>query len=130
MNRTPHDIQSEPRLVALPNDFGSAISFTGTVVAEDVHFNTASGVLTVEKLYGTPNGKTAYGIISASGDCRERRAYMLDDQGEFVHADNGTFALELPVADLHELLAMALQAADADETIGDHMQMLRAANEE
>lgn len=129
MNRTPYDLTQNlaPRAVILPNDFGLSISMTASLLAEDIHFSTATGVLTVEKLYRTPEGKLGYGIIAASGESRERRAYTLDDQGETVLADNGTYALELPVDDMFELLAMALQAEDARQTVGEHVQQIRPA---
>ncbi len=131
MNRTPHNIENlGPRAVTLPNDFGDAVSLTGSLVAEDIHFSTATGLLTVEKVYRSLEGKVAYGIIAASGEGRERRAYTLDEQGETVVAHNGLYELELPVNDMFELLAMALQAEDARKTIGEHMVMRQAVNED
>ncbi len=129
---TPSDFQqhaSEPRPVTLPNDYGKPLSLTASLVAEDIHFSTATGVLTVEKLYRTPEGRLGYGIISASSERRERRAYSLDDQGETVIADNGCCSVELPVDDLYEFLAMALQA-DAVKTVGEHALLRPAVNEE
>ncbi len=111
-----------PRPVTLPNDFGAPIGVTASMVAEDIHFSTTSGVLTVEKLYHTIDGKTAYGIIAASGDSRERRAYLLDD--------NGNFVVELDVSAMREFLTMALQADDAVKTVGEHIQMRPAVNED
>lgn len=131
MNRTPQNIENlGPRAVTLPNDFGDAVSLTGSLVAEDIHFSTATGLLTVEKVYRSLEGKVAYGIIAASGEGRERRAYTLDEQGETVVAHNGLYQLELPVNDMFELLAMALQAEDARKTIGEHMVMRQAVNED
>jgi len=131
MNRTPLTNQNiGPRPVTLPNDFGNPIGITAALVAEDIHFSTATGVLTVEKLYRTAEGKTGYGIIAASGESRERRAYLLDDQGDMVLADNGSYVVELPVADMYEFLMMALQAEDARQTVGEHVQMRPAVNED
>ena len=131
MNRTPQNIENlGPRAVTLPNDFGDSVSLTGTLVAEDIHFSTATGLLTVEKVYRSLEGKVAYGIIAASGEGRERRAYTLDEQGETVVAHNGLYELELPVNDMFELLAMALQAEDARKTIGEHMVLRQAVNED
>jgi len=131
MNRTPLMNQPlGPRPVTLPNDFGNPIGITATMVAEDIHFSTATGVLTVEKLYRTAEGKTGYGIIAASGESRERRAYLLDDQGDMVMADNGSYVVELPVDDMYEFLVMALQAEDARQTVGEHVQMRPAVNED
>ena len=131
MNRTTlFDQALAPRPVTLPNDFGAPIGFTASMVAEDIHFSTSTGVLTVEKLYRTVEGKLGYGIIAASGESRERRAYLMEEQGETILADNGNFVVELNVADMHEFLAMALQAEDARQTIGEHMQMRPAVNED
>lgn len=131
MNRTPQNIETlGPRAITLPNDFGDAVSLTGSLVAEDIHFSTATGLLTVEKVYRSLEGKVAYGIIAASGEGRERRAYTLDEQGETVVAHNGLCELELPVNDMFELLAMALQAEDARKTIGEHMVLRQAVNED
>lgn len=129
MQNTPIDIpgQSQTRAVTLPNDYGRPVSVTASLVAEDIHFSTESGMLTVEKLYKTPEGKLAYGIIAASGDARERRAYTIDDQGEMVIADCGAYAIEMPAADLWELLCMALQAEDARQTVGEHVMQVRSA---
>lgn len=132
MNRTPQNSDQHlgPRSITLPNDFGDPVCLTASLVAEDIHFSTATGLLTVEKVYRSLEGKVAYGIIAASGDGRERRAYLLDEQGETVIAENGRCALELPVNDMFELLAMALQAEDARETIGEHMIVPQAVNED
>lgn len=133
MNRTPVGFSGQPTLprpVTLPNDFGKPLVMTASLVAEDIHFSNSTGVLTVEKLYRTAQGRIGYGIISASGESRERRAYSLDDQGETVLCDNGAFAVELPVNDLHELLCMALQAEDALLTVGEHALFRSAVNEE
>ena len=132
MNSTSDGISGQlhpARPVSLPNDYGTAISMTASLVAEDIHFSTATGLLTVEKLYRTALGRVGYGIIAASGDNRERRAYSLDEQGETVICDNGAYALELPVGDLHELLCMALQAEDALKTVGEHAQFAQAVND-
>lgn len=133
MNQTPDGFSGLPtpaRPVTLPNDFGNPISMTASLVAEDIHFSTASGLLTVEKLYRTAQGRVGYGIIAASGESRERRAYTLDEQGETVVCDNGAYAVELAVSELQELLCMALQAEDALKTVGEHAQFSLAVNDE
>jgi hypothetical protein len=133
MNQTPVGFTGLPtsvRPVTLPNDFGTPIALTASLVAEDIHFSTATGLLTVEKLYRTAQGRVGYGIIAASGESRERRAYTLDEQGETVVCDNGAYTVELPVSDLQELLCMALQAEDALKTVGEHAQFSVAVNED
>jgi len=133
MNQTPTGFSGQPtpaRPITLPNDFGKPIAMTASLVAEDIHFSTSTGLLTVEKLYRTAQGRVGYGIIAASGESRERRAYTLDEQGETVVCDNGAFTVELPVCDLHELLCMALQAEDVLKTVGEHAQFSTAVNED
>jgi len=132
MNRTPHTMNQtlDPRPVTLPNDFGDPIGITGAMVAEDIHFSPTSGVLTVEKVYRDDQGKIGYGIIAASGESRERRAYLLEQKDDTVLAENGRFSLELPLDVMYEFLAMALQAEDAVQTIGEHMTMRPAVNED
>ncbi len=132
MNRTPQNMSQHnvPRAVSLPNDFGAPVGITGILVAEDIHFSTGTGLLTVEKLYRSEEGSVAYGVIAASGESRERRAYLLDERGEHVHADCCGRALELPLDDMYELLAMALQAEDAASTLDEHMLLRPAVNED
>jgi len=133
MNQSPEGFSGLPtpaRPVTLPNDYGKPIAMTASLVAEDIHFSTASGLLTVEKLYRTAQGRVGYGIIAASGESRERRAYTLDEQGETVVCDNGAYSVELPVCELQELLCMALQAEDALKTVGEHAQFSLAVNDE
>lgn len=119
-----------PRPVTLPNDFGGPIGLTASLVAEDIHFSTTHGVLTVEKVYRSEDGKVGYGVIAASGDSRERRAYVLEEQGDNVLVDSGDCLLELPVDALHELLAMALQAEDAAQALDEHMLQRPAVNQD
>ncbi len=133
MNQTPMGFSGLPtpaRPVALPNDYGKPIAMTASLVAEDIHFSTSTGLLTVEKLYRTVQGRVGYGIIAASGESRDRRAYTLDEQGETVLCDNGAYTLELPVNELQELLCMALQAEDALKTVGEHVHFSVAVNDE
>lgn len=132
MNRTPQtmDQNSAPRAISLPNDFGAPVGLTGTLVAEDIHFSTATGLLTVEKLYRAEQGRVAYGVIAASGESRERRAYLLEERGDHVLAECCGRALELPLDDMFELLAMALQAEDAASTLDEHMLLRPAVNED
>lgn len=132
MNRTPQNLSQHnaPRAVSLPNDFGDPVGITGTLVAEDIHFSTGAGLLTVEKLYRSEEGAVAYGVIAASGETRERRAYLLEEHGEHVFADCCGRALELPLDDMYELLAMALQAEDAATTLDEHMLLRSAVNED
>jgi hypothetical protein len=129
MNRMPNTLDAI-RNVTLPNDFGPALCVSGVMIAEDIHFSQTSGMLTVEKLFRTQEGALRYGIISATGDSRERRAYTLEDRGDTVLAGSGACELELSVDALYEFLAMALQAEDAAETVGEHALMRQAVNQD
>lgn len=103
--------------VALPNDHGHDIRVEGRLVAEDMHFNNVSGVLTVEKIYEPEEGKRAYSVISAIGHTRRRRAYLMEEKGDNVIVSNGSVSMEVPVDDLLYLLALTLEedAAREDE---------------
>lgn len=116
--------------VSLPNDHGQDVQVTGRLVAEDMHFNNTSGMLTVEKVFETEDGTQAYGVISAVGHTRERRAYTLRQDGENVAVNNGAYDIEFPVDAMIELLALALaeEAENARSNDCDHMLKKLAAN--
>ncbi len=118
--------------VVLPNDHGREIPVSGALEAEDMHFNNTNGMLTVEKIFGISGGKRAYGVISAIGHTRERRAYVLEENDDTLRMSNGSVTLETSTEVLLELLAMALQAEEAKENEGslcEHMVGKLAANE-
>jgi hypothetical protein len=95
--------------VDLPNDHGHMIRVSGAILAEDMHFNDKTGMLTVEKVYDAGQGKLAYGAISAVDDRRDRRAYIIEERGERCLASNGSITLDLRSSDLIHLLALALE---------------------
>ena len=118
--------------ITLPNDHGQDISVFGRLSAEDMYFNNATGKLTVEKLYATDEGKTAYGLISARGDVRERRAYLMDDLGDGrMVVSNGGISIEVSTDDLLRLLATAFEAdQDAEtDTVREHICKKLAVND-
>ena len=96
--------------VNLPNDFGEDMAVTGQLVGEEMYFDDNSGMLTMEKLYRGEDGKLAYGIISAIGHARERRAYKIEEREESIIATNGSLSLEFSHDELFELLAVAMEA--------------------
>ena len=117
--------------VTLPNDMGDDLTFTGRLVAGDMHFNNSNGMLTVEKVYERQEGGSAYGVISAIGHTRDRRAYLLEEMGEVCVVNNGRFSLEIPTEELLGLLSLAIEAerdACADSEC-DHMIRKLAAND-
>lgn len=117
--------------LTLSNDMGEDVTLTGRLVAEDMHFNNSNGMLTVEKVYERQEGGLAYGVISAIGHTRDRRAYVIEEQGEVCVVNNGRLALEIPTDDLLELLSVAIEAERdvcADSACG-HMIRRLAAND-
>lgn len=118
--------------LVLPNDHGNEISVSGYLEAEDMHFNNANGMLTVEKVFDMGEGKTAYGVISAVGHSRERRAYTIEQREDVTLMSNGSVQLDTPTDILLELLAMALQAEEEKQgadTLCEHMIDKLASNE-
>ncbi|MBU1247607.1 MAG: hypothetical protein KKB70_02820 [Proteobacteria bacterium] len=118
--------------IVLPNDHGREIPVSGYLEAEDMHFNNADGMLTVEKIFDLENGKRAYGVISAIGHSRERRAYLIEEKDDTVHMSNGSVTLDTPTDILLELLAMALQAEEEQHNSNascEHMLDKLAANQ-
>ena len=119
--------------VTLSNDFGEPISFTGRLVAENSHFDEKKGVLTNEKLYKNDEGVTAYSVVSAGNDEKERRAYVLEEgkDGRVV-ISNGKVALPADMDELLLLLALACEAQErgqAEVECSRIVSQLKAANE-
>ncbi|CCH49455.1 hypothetical protein [Pseudodesulfovibrio piezophilus] len=117
--------------VNLPNDFGEDMTVSGQLIGEEMYFDDKSGMLTMEKLYREENGKLAYGIISAIGHARERRAYKIEEQEESCIASNGSLSLEFSYDDLFELLAIALESEkeSVSRQVNEQVRRRLAANE-
>lgn len=130
--QTIFETAHEPaQAVRLANDFGEDLAVTGKLVAEDMHFNNANGMLTVEKLYQTQDGKRAYSVISAQDRARERRAYVIEERGERCLVTNGSVVLDFLTDELLLLLSMAL-ASEQNEALDSeygHMIGKIAAND-
>lgn len=123
---------SDPVLnVNLPNDFGEDIEVTGQLVGEEMYFDDNTGMLTMEKLYRDENQKLAYGIISAIGHARERRAYRIEEREESCIATNGTLTLEFSYDELFELLAVAMESEkeSLSQQVNEQVRRRLAANE-
>ncbi|MGE4290965.1 MAG: hypothetical protein AB7E32_02030 [Desulfovibrio sp.] len=116
----------------IPNDHGGTIRVSGAILAEDMHFNDRTGMLTVEKVYDAGPGKMAYAAISAVDNQRDRRAYLIEERGERCLASNGSITLDLRSDDLIHLLALALeenrQSSDQSRNGLEHIQRKLAAN--
>lgn len=130
-DRTTGQSEEWVTTVTLPNDQGGDLTVTGKLVAEDMHFNNSNGMLTVEKIYAREEGGLAYGVISAIGHTRDRRAYLIEERGDVCSVSNGRLALEVPTDDLLELLSYAIEAEreSSTETTCDHMIRKLAAND-
>ena len=118
--------------VTLLNDFGSQISFTGRLMAENSTFDEASGVLTNEKVYENEKGVLAYGVVAAAAETRERRAYLIGGERDGARViSNGRLSITADTAELLTLLAMACAAQDEGhpEVECSHIvKTLKAAN--
>lgn len=102
--------------VTLPNDFGVDLCITGDLLAEDMHFNQQNGMLTVEKVYSTHDGKIAYGVISAMGDERERRAYLMERVADRLEVFNGAMTMHLDFEMMMQFLSMTLEQEAHNES--------------
>ena len=117
--------------VNLPNDFGEDMAVEGQLIGEEMYFDDNSGMLTMEKLYREEGGKLAYGIISAIGHARERRAYRVEERAETCIASNGSLSLEFSYDELFELLAVALESEkeSVSRQVNEQVRRRLAANE-
>lgn len=126
------DPSNDPILnVNLPNDFGEDVSVSGHLVGEEMYFDDGTGMLTMEKLYREKDDKLAYGIISAIGHARERRAYKIEELEESCKVTNGSLSLEFSYDELFELLAVAMEAEkqSSNQQVSEQVRRRLAANE-
>lgn len=126
-----HDVNDPILNVNLPNDFGEDIQVKGHLVGEEMYFDDSNGMLTMEKLYRDEDDKLAYGIISAIGHARERRAYRLEEKEESCIVTNGSLSLEFSYDELFELLAVAMESEkeSANAQVSEQVRRRLAANE-
>jgi hypothetical protein len=117
--------------VNLPNDFGEDVTVSGHMVGEEMYFDDNTGMLTMEKLYRDEDGLLAYGIISAIGHARERRAYKVEERESSCIASNGSLSLEFSYDELFELLAVAMEAekTTSSRQVSEQVRRKLAANE-
>ena len=126
-----HDGNDPILNVTLPNDFGQDIDVAGHLIGEEMYFDDGTGMLTMEKLYKGEDGKLAYGIISAIGHARERRAYRVEEREETCIVTNGSLSLEFSYDQLFELLAVAMESEkeSAGSQVSEQVRRRLAANE-
>jgi len=117
--------------VNLPNDFGEDMAVTGQLIGEEMYFDDNSGMLTMEKLYQDEEGKLAYGIISAIGHARERRAYKIEEREDSCIASNGSLSLEFSHDEPFELLAVAIESEkeSVSRQVSEQVRRRLASNE-
>lgn len=123
---------SDPILnINLPNDFGEDFAISGHLVGEEMYFDDDTGMLTMEKLYRDEDNKLAYGIISAIGHARERRAYKIEEREDSCIVSNGSLNLEFSYDDLFELLAVAMESEKESTScqVSEQVRRKLAANE-
>lgn len=86
--------------ITLQNDIGEAICFNGVLEAELSTYDEQYGVLTQQKLFATDDGRQAYSVISTDGKSKERRAYLIENQGGVCRINNGLFDVTVKTDDL------------------------------
>ena len=126
-----HDGNDPILNVNLPNDFGQDLEVAGHLIGEEMYFDDNTGMLTMEKLYRDQDGLLAYGIISAIGHARERRAYRVEEREESCIVTNGSLSLEFNYDELFELLAVAMESEkeNASSQVCEQVRRRLAANE-
>ena len=126
-----HDGMDPILNVNLPNDFGQDLEVTGQLIGEEMYFDDNTGMLTMEKLYRDEGGQLAYGIISAIGHARERRAYRLEEREDSCIVTNGSLSLEFSYDELFELLAVAMESEkeSSSRQVSEQVRRRLAANE-
>ncbi|MBG0790587.1 MAG: hypothetical protein H0S80_08845 [Desulfovibrionaceae bacterium] len=126
-----HDGKDTVLNVNLPNDFGQDLEVIGHLIGEEMYFDDSTGMLTMEKLYRDEDGKLAYGIISAIGHARERRAYRVEEREKSCIVTNGCLSLEFSYDELFELLAVAMESEkeSSSRQVNEQVRRRLAANE-
>ncbi|BCS89017.1 hypothetical protein [Pseudodesulfovibrio sediminis] len=126
-----HDGDNTILNVNLPNDFGQDMEVAGHLIGEEMYFDDSTGMLTMEKLYRDEDNKLAYGIISAIGHARERRAYRVEEREDSCIVTNGSLSLEFSYDELFELLAVAIESEkeSSSRQVSEQVRRRLAANE-
>lgn len=126
-----HDGMDPILNVNLPNDFGQDLEVTGQLIGEEMYFDDKTGMLTMEKLYREESGQLSYGIISAIGHARERRAYSVEEREDSCIVTNGSLSLEFSYDELFELLAVAMESEKetTSQQVSEQVRRRLAANE-
>ncbi|OEU71118.1 MAG: hypothetical protein BA863_09855 [Desulfovibrio sp. S3730MH75] len=110
--------------VTLENDFGGPISFAGKLQNESMNYCEGSGELVSEKIFLSEKGRTGYSVATRNEDVREKRAYLMEDQGEMCLVSNGSILLGMDTDNLLTFFAQAL-SEEAAEKSSDEMEHIR-----
>ncbi|MBI9111263.1 hypothetical protein [Maridesulfovibrio ferrireducens] len=110
--------------VTLENDFGGPISFTGKLENEAMNYCERSGELVSEKIYMSEKGRTGYSVATRKDEAREKRAYLMEDQGETCLVSNGSILLGMDTDNLITFFAKVLDE-QATEKSADELEYIR-----
>ncbi|WP_291330224.1 hypothetical protein [Desulfovibrio sp. UCD-KL4C] len=110
--------------VNLENDFGGPISFAGKLENEAMNYCERSGELVSEKIYLSKKGRTGYSVSSRKEDAREKRAYLMEDQGKTCLVSNGSVLLGIDTENLITFFAKVLDE-QASENSADGLEYIR-----
>jgi hypothetical protein len=110
--------------VTLENDFGCPISFTGKLENEAMNYCERSGELVSEKIYMSEKGRTGYSVATRKEEAREKRAYLMEDQGETCLVSNGSILLGMDTENLITFFAQVLDE-QATEKSADELEYIR-----
>lgn len=86
--------------ITLDNDSGNSINFTGRLVGEHSYFDEETNVLTQQKLYVTSAAQQAYSVVTTDGKIKEKRAYLIQREGQLCKINNGLFDVTVNAVDL------------------------------
>lgn len=91
--------------ILLKNDVGADFIFQGRLYSESSFFDEETGVMTRQRLYVTDQNKQVYSVFTSNGTLKDRRAYMLDVDGDMCRINNGLFDVTVPL----DLLMVAVR---------------------
>jgi hypothetical protein len=83
--------------ISLPNDNGVEFSFNGRLFSESSYYDDDSGTLTRLRLYISDQNEQVYSIISGAGQEKNRRYYVVAQDGDLYKISNGAHTLSLPL---------------------------------
>ena len=114
----------------LSNDNGSALHFSGRLVADKEYFDESTSSLTRLRLFVADEGYMVYSVVAGPAEARSRRAYTITTQGDMCRLSDGIVSLVLPVA---ILLSTAFDLCGIDAGASEDFrpafeEVLRAAN--